>query len=76
MLPSNEIDTHQQAYIQQKREAAMAEASTNESSATSNTFPTTASKCNKCHQKPVVLLDGCATCLNCGDSKCGQLSSE
>ena len=71
MLPSNEIDTHQQAYIQQKKEAAMAEASISESSAASNTFPTTASKCSKCYQKSVVLLDGCATCLNCGDSKCG-----
>lgn len=71
MLPSNEIDAHQQAYIQQKKQAAMAEASTNENLTAPNTFPATASKCNKCHQKSVVLLDGCATCLNCGDSKCG-----
>jgi len=66
MLPSSEIDTHQQAYIQQKREAAMAEKASE-----TNAFPATASKCAKCHQKSVVLLDGCATCLNCGDSKCG-----
>jgi len=66
MLPKSEIDTHQQAYIQQKREAMKAEQQ-NESSV----FPAAASKCNKCHQKSVVLLDGCATCLNCGDSKCG-----
>ena len=66
MLPKSEIDTHQQAYIQKKREAAMAE---QESEKTA--FPATASKCGKCHQKSVVLLDGCATCLNCGDSKCG-----
>jgi len=65
MLPSSEIDTHQQAYIQQKKEAALAEQAEEEL-----TFPTTASKCVKCHQKSVVLLDGCATCLNCGDSKC------
>ncbi|MEW6990265.1 hypothetical protein AADZ91_06185 [Colwelliaceae bacterium 6441] len=66
MLPSSEIDTHQQAYIQQKREAANAEKESEK-----NVFPATASKCHKCHQKSVVLLDGCATCLNCGDSKCG-----
>jgi len=66
MLPASEIDTHQQAYLQQKREAAAAEQESEHSA-----FPATASKCNKCHQKSVVLLDGCATCLNCGDSKCG-----
>ena len=26
--------------------------------------------CPKCNAKAVVLLDGCQTCLNCGDSKC------
>ena len=34
-------------------------------------FPANATLCNKCHQKSVVILDGCATCLNCGNSKCG-----
>jgi len=65
MLPKSEIDTHQQAYLQQKREAMKAEQGSENSA-----FPATASTCNKCHQKSVVLLDGCATCLNCGDSKC------
>lgn len=27
--------------------------------------------CSKCHFTAVVLLDGCWTCTNCGDSKCG-----
>jgi len=66
MLPASEIDTHQQAYIEQKRQAAQAEQDSELAA-----FPATASKCNKCHQKSVILLDGCATCLNCGDSKCG-----
>lgn len=34
-------------------------------------FPANATLCNKCNQKSVVVLDGCATCLNCGNSKCG-----
>jgi hypothetical protein len=34
-------------------------------------FPPTASMCNKCNTKALVLMDGCATCLNCGYSKCG-----
>ncbi|MFK7893726.1 MAG: NrdJb [Granulosicoccus sp.] len=27
--------------------------------------------CAKCSNKAVVLRDGCQTCMNCGDSKCG-----
>ena len=27
--------------------------------------------CSKCHQQALVRLDGCDTCTNCGDSKCG-----
>ena len=34
-------------------------------------FPPTASMCHKCSTKALVLMDGCATCLNCGYSKCG-----
>jgi len=36
-----------------------------------NPFPANASLCNKCHNKSVIVMDGCQTCLNCGDSKCG-----
>ena len=34
-------------------------------------FPPSASMCHKCSAKAVVMMDGCATCLNCGYSKCG-----
>ena len=34
-------------------------------------FPPSAVMCHKCSQKAVVIMDGCATCLNCGYSKCG-----
>ena len=34
-------------------------------------FPPTAAMCHKCSTKALVLMDGCATCLNCGYSKCG-----
>lgn len=42
-----------------------------EESADSNPFPDTAQLCKKCSTKAVIIMDGCATCLNCGDSKCG-----
>ncbi len=35
------------------------------------TFPPNATLCYRCMYKAVVILDGCKTCLNCGDSKCG-----
>ena len=34
-------------------------------------FPPSATMCHKCSAKSVVIMDGCATCLNCGYSKCG-----
>jgi len=34
-------------------------------------FPPSATMCFKCNTKATVLMDGCATCLNCGYSKCG-----
>ena len=27
--------------------------------------------CNKCNTKAAIMMDGCLTCLNCGESKCG-----
>ncbi|GHE81981.1 TSCPD domain-containing protein [Thalassotalea profundi] len=71
MMPDSKIDSEQQAYIQQKRAAVTSsEEGYNEKEDKHTSFPSAASKCNKCYQKSVVLLDGCATCLNCGDSKC------
>ena len=34
-------------------------------------FPDGAQLCGKCRTKMLVQMDGCLTCLNCGDSKCG-----
>ena len=34
-------------------------------------FPPSATMCFKCNNQAVVIMDGCATCLNCGYSKCG-----
>jgi hypothetical protein len=30
-----------------------------------------ATLCPKCHANAMVIMDGCATCLSCGNSKCG-----
>ena len=34
-------------------------------------FPPSATLCHKCSTQALVIMDGCATCLNCGYSKCG-----
>jgi hypothetical protein len=34
-------------------------------------YPTSATLCNKCLTKAVIVMDNCATCLSCGYSKCG-----
>ena len=34
-------------------------------------FPPNSQLCKKCNTKAVISMDGCMTCLSCGDSKCG-----
>ncbi len=45
-------------------------ASTDAVAATSG-FPAGATQCHKCNTQATIVMDGCATCLNCGYSKCG-----
>jgi len=34
-------------------------------------FPEHATVCSKCRDKAVVKMDGCDTCMSCGEAKCG-----
>ena len=34
-------------------------------------YPEGAQLCTKCNTAAVVMMDGCMTCLSCGESKCG-----
>jgi hypothetical protein len=36
-----------------------------------NANPNGAVLCDKCNEVSMILMDGCATCLSCGNSKCG-----
>ncbi len=38
---------------------------------TASGFPASATLCDKCSTKALVMMDNCQTCLNCGYSKCG-----
>lgn len=42
-----------------------------DSSNEANDFPPNSQLCKKCNTKAVISMDGCMTCLSCGDSKCG-----
>lgn len=69
MIPTDKLDDHQKAFIEKKRKEL--EASTAAADQESGAYPENASMCAKCNTKAVVLMDGCMTCLACGDSKCG-----
>jgi hypothetical protein len=70
LIKDNDLDEHQKKLIQEKRaqyDATVKDAEAKEPSE----FPDGAQLCGKCHTKAVIQMDGCMTCLNCGDSKCG-----
>ncbi|WP_323915957.1 TSCPD domain-containing protein [Aeromonas veronii] len=70
MLKAPGLDEHQQAFLAEKQAELKAAQEAEEQQAGSG-FPANAALCYKCHSKALVLKDGCMTCLNCGDSKCG-----
>jgi hypothetical protein len=71
LLKNDGPDEHQQKLIAEKRDQfEQAQQRTTETEEASG-FPDSAKLCDKCHTKAVIIMDGCLTCLNCGDSKCG-----
>ncbi len=73
LIKEQGLDEHQQKLVDAKRAEydARTNAANNKSSDGKISFPPSASLCGKCSTKAVVLMDGCMTCLNCGESKCG-----
>ena len=70
LLKDNKPDTHQKKLIEEKRAEYQRSQQLSGPSA-SDEFPGGAELCAKCHTKAMVQMDGCLTCLNCGESKCG-----
>jgi hypothetical protein len=73
LMEKEELSEQQKLILEQKRAEVertqakpVATASGEETS-----YPASATLCNKCHTKAVVIMDSCATCLSCGYSKCG-----
>jgi hypothetical protein len=72
MLKKPGLDEHQQKLVAEKR-AEYLEKQTQSAGAEANAegFPPGAQLCKKCNTKAAIIMDGCLTCLNCGESKCG-----
>jgi hypothetical protein len=70
LLKAPELDDERKKLIEAKK--AEFEARNKQADAfAKNHFPEGAQLCGKCSTAAVVQMDGCMTCLNCGDSKCG-----
>ncbi|MBT8442629.1 MAG: NrdJb [Gammaproteobacteria bacterium] len=70
LLPQEQLDEHQQQLVDMKRQEFEEQTKQQDAFAESE-FPAGAQLCGKCSTTAVVLMDGCMTCLNCGESKCG-----
>ncbi|VAX11408.1 Ribonucleotide reductase of class II (coenzyme B12-dependent), alpha subunit [hydrothermal vent metagenome] len=71
LLKDDGLDEHQKKLIAEKRAQMEKANQTADASDEASEFPASAQLCNKCSTKAVIKMDGCMTCLNCGDSKCG-----
>lgn len=68
----DEVDEHQLAYLEQKRAEFTGKRDSDKSSeADDSGYPEGSQMCKKCNTKAAIVMDGCLTCLACGDSKCG-----
>jgi len=70
LLVDEGLDEHQQKLVDEKR-AEYDAMQSGENGNTAGDYPDGAQMCMKCMTKASILMDGCMTCLSCGDSKCG-----
>ena len=65
-----ELDEHQKQILAEKR-AEFEESKKQQDAFSTAEYPEGAQLCSKCNTVAVIMMDGCMTCLSCGDSKCG-----
>ena len=68
MLKSKQLDEHQKKLVEEKKKEYLEK---NQDQLDDSGFPKDSQLCGKCQTKAAILMDGCLTCLNCGESKCG-----
>ena len=69
LIETEEMSELTQRMIAEKKAAF--EANGEPAANADGTYPPNATVCGKCHTKAMVIMDGCETCLACGESKCG-----
>jgi len=69
LIKGDRLDEHQKQFVEAKRREY--EQNPRDKNGDTRSFPDTAQLCAKCHTKAMIQMDGCLTCLNCGESKCG-----
>ena len=70
MMAEPDLDDEQKKLIAEKR-AEFEEAQKQQDAFSENEYPEGAQLCSKCNTVAAIMMDGCMTCLSCGDSKCG-----
>ncbi|BFM18216.1 hypothetical protein R50073_43990 [Maricurvus nonylphenolicus] len=68
LIQEEELSPAQKQVLEEKRQQYDQQNQLETSS--SSDYPPTAQLCLKCHTKAVIVMDGCKTCLSCGNSKC------
>ena len=71
LIEEEELSPEHQLMIAEKRATfELASKAQEEPTTETSAFPAGATECRQCHAVAMVMLDGCMTCLACGDSKC------
>ena len=63
-------DEGQKKLIAEKR-AEFEEAKKQQDAFSDTQYPEGAQLCGKCNTVALIMMDGCVTCLSCGESRCG-----
>jgi hypothetical protein len=71
MLKKPGLDEHQQKLVEEKKAEYLEKHAKSGEESNDEGFPKGAQLCKKCNTKASIVMDGCLTCLNCGESKCG-----
>ena len=71
MLKKPALDEHQQKLVAEKKKEFLEKQAQTGAENNAEGFPVGAQLCKKCNTKAAIIMDGCLTCLNCGESKCG-----
>lgn len=71
LIQSEDLSDTTRRILAEKRAEFESRSAAQSAANSENNYPAGATLCSKCQTKAVIMMDGCLTCLSCGDSKCG-----